>query len=50
MNNINIHNPIIDDIRKQHRMVQKLHHALYVSLSILYALENSLKDEAEKHS
>ena len=51
MNNINIHNPIIDqghiidEIRKQNRMVVKLQHALYVSISMLCTLENSLIDK-----
>ncbi len=56
MKAINIHNPlidqghIIDKIRKQSRMVQKLQHALYVSISMLCILENSLADEDKDHA
>lgn len=56
MKAINIHNPlidqghIIDKIRKQTRMVQKLQHALYVSISMLCILENSLADEDKDHA
>ncbi len=49
MNQINMHNPIIDEIRKQTRMIEKLQHALYVSISMLCTLEKSLTDKEKEN-